>query len=151
MPKDFTERALRDALNRLEREIARREDVDPSEGGTSERNPGNMTGENIPLSAEEHAEAILSNMSTLQVARFIAIARDFDDTEPEPPDMPGAGDVNMKPFIPLSTYSKARVSGTGRNVSDTNAARLEVLTGGGEWIEVSAEDMAAARQIESEL
>lgn len=88
-------------------------------------------------------------MSTTQIAKLVAIARDFDDTDPDPNGkrQPAPEFVNTDLIIPLSGYSKGRTTNDEPDayMSDADRARLDVLIGGGEWIEVSAEDMAAAR------
>lgn len=65
-------------------------------------------------------------------------ARDFDNTEPKtaPPEPP-VDSVSTEP------YSTA--------FSEADRARLEVLTGAREWIDVTHEDMKAARQLQNEL
>lgn len=47
--------------------------------------------------ASEYAETIHADMSTDQITKFIAISRDFDNTDPDLPDH--SGTVNTKSFV----------------------------------------------------
>ncbi|WP_336365304.1 hypothetical protein [Halalkalicoccus salilacus] len=89
----------------------------------------------------------MATISTYQIAQFIAINRDFDDTEPDHPDM--SGTVDTEPYLAIRAYSEGRTDAPGDLLSEANRARLDVLTGGGEWIEVTPEDMAAARHLQN--
>lgn len=148
MARDVTRSDIRRMLERLEKRADR--DGKSTKGDTSPRDPGGMSVGSVTPSASDHAAAILSDLSTTQLAKFIAIERDFDDTQSDPPDHSGSA-LNTKPIIPLSAWSKARVDGSADYMSAADKARLEVITGGGEWIDVTSDDMAAARQIEGDL
>lgn len=147
MTRDITPRDIQKALERLEKQHDR--DGKPPDGDPSTSNPRGVSGEDTTPSASDHAAAILSDMSTLQLAKFVAISRNFDDTDSDPPDHSLM--VSTDPIIPLTPYSKARADDSHGYLSEADKARLEVLTGGGEWIDVTSSDMAAAHQIEDDL
>lgn len=149
MTRDITPRDLEKIIERLEKQ--RNRDGKPPDGGPSTSNPWGMSGEDTHTtpSASDHAASILSDMSTLQLAKFVAISRDFDDTDSDPPDHSSM--VSTDPIIPLTPYSRARADDSHGYLSEADKARLEVLTGGGEWIDVTSSDMAAAHQIEDDL
>lgn len=152
---------IRRMLERLEGNADLSPDQEPPDGGPSTSNPGDMSGEDTTPSALEHAESIISNMSVEQLAKFAAIERDFDDTDPEPesstPDYsagPGPGGVSGEAYLPLGAYSESRADpddSMGKYLSDADQARLEVITGGGDWVDVTPEDMAAAQRILDEM
>lgn len=148
MVRDFSERDLRRALDRLEERFGPVDGSKPPEGDTSASNPrGDGREDNTP-SVSDHTEAIIADLSVEQLAKFSAIMRDFDDTEPEPPEH--LGTANTEPFAPLGAYSKGRMDADGPTgtLSPADQARLDVVTGGGGYIEVTEADLSAARRLQ---
>lgn len=141
MARDVTRSDIRRAIERLEGR------ADRVQGG------GKSTEDAGPPTSNRTAD-MLADMSTTRIAKLVAVERNFDDTDPGDPDRSTPGVVSKETSVPLTPYSCARaddVDGPDDFLSDADAARLEVLTGGGEWIDATSDDMAAARQIEDEL